>query len=205
MIRRLFLANLFATPLLLVSGCLGDDNMEGQSPETPESESQNSSTVASNSTSSATESRIKTNSCDDQPITSDIELANERSTQQRVSVTVCELPAGTLDSSSGSATTQALTQSPPPQPDAGTLFEAEYVVDTGETYREEEHVYRGADPDNYDYRFDCTLDGETSSLSIQPVVRNPTLYGVHIALREDGPELWMVHGDPGPRYNPNCY
>jgi len=124
-----------------------------------------------------------TRTCAEQPITPDLTVENERAAARTVHVRLVEAPDDA----------------------ARVLFEREYTVDAGERLTETERIYGEADAGAYSDDFLARTDAGRGRTDASTVARNPTLYGVTVALREGGPELWEYHADPGERYNPNCY
>lgn len=124
-----------------------------------------------------------TKTCAEQTITSDLTIENERDAARTVHVQLIEAPD------------EAAT----------VLFEREYTVAAGDRLTETERIYGDADAGAYSYDFVATTEAGGERTDVSTVVRTPTLYGVNVALRAGGPDLWEYHADPGPRYNPNCY
>jgi hypothetical protein len=182
--RRTILRRLTLVGGVATAGCAGfiDDDPETQGSGTTTETPLSSETPPATDRPTERSTQPPTKTCAEQFVFPDLRLVNERSTTATVSVRVAA-------ESSGSE----------------PLLAREFVLAAGEERVERERIYRDASPDSEEYRLTATVDGTTESVEVTIAARRPSLRGTRIELHGEGPRLIPVHGDPGERFNPNCY
>lgn len=188
--RRATLGTLGTGVLVMPAGCTGGGSdpealstSRTTGPETAAIDPPAEAATASPPAEPTNRPAVETNSCQEQPITTDITIWNESAERQRIEMAIVE-----IDDDSESL-----------------FFETEYIVDGGSSEQEDEHVFQEATPDTHDYRLDVSRGDDTVTEDVTTVARLPTLYGIEIVLRESKTTITTVHGDPGEDHNPNCY
>jgi len=189
--RREFLRCVPVAALIGVSGCTSESaGGAGTDPATNSGDTTSRSvdtaqrTESTQSTESApnTATPRGTNTCEEQHITSDIGVWNDRTARATVSVEV---------------------RADPPVSDP-PYFSATYTLEAGER-EAEKRIYTDADPDRHEYELIATSGNQTKRIGVSDVVEDPSLRTTDVKLVEDDIRLIPGHSDPGEGYNPNCY